>query len=197
MALENYAKLTTSNDKFGYEIHITVECTSQEQHDKFEELCSIINAKCIAINLGETNQVMTSKTVYTTFNDLLDTINSDHVAITNGGFNIQRVKLECEPKLIEQYNLDWSYYEIHVPCTLDSDTFDLNTLDRKWHRSRNTFKADTRMLTCRSTNRDEVDLINKDIERMQSLNLVKPDFKHHFEYAIMDTNESLDKGWIK
>ena len=39
-------------------------------------------------------------------------------------------------------------------------------------------------------------ITDEDIEKLKTLGFVTESFKHHYEYAIADTNIDLDKGWI-
>lgn len=191
-----YILIYQRKNKYGFEIHITVRCLDDDTLERFKTTCERINAKCISIGLNNTKQVMTSKTIYETQFNMDKITNHDINQIKQDGFDIQRIKIECEPKLIHDTNLPWSYYEIHVPCDLDIELFDLSTLQRSWHLSKNLFKPDTRMITCRETNESLIKQIDEDIMHIKSLSLVKPNFKHHYEYAIYDSNINLDKGWI-
>lgn len=69
-------------------------------------------------------------------------------------------------------------------------------MDKHWHRSFNLFKDNIVMLTCRENSTREISRIDKDIEKLKTLGFVTESFKHHYEYAIADTNIDLDKGWI-
>lgn len=182
---------------YNFEIHITVECNSQEKYDEFKSICNKIGAKPIAIDLINSKQTMTSKTIKSTDFDMVDIAYKDRKLLEEG-FKILRVKVESCPKFIEDNpETRFHYYEIHVPCHYDKiKDFDLQRLDKHWHRSYNMFKDNVVMLTCRQTITNEIRRIDKDIEKLKSLGFVTDSFKHHYEYAITDSNKDLDKGWI-
>ncbi len=184
--------------RYNFEIHITVECKDEETFINFKSICNKIDAKAIAINLVCTSQTMTSKTVNSTEFELYDIIAEDKNILIENGFKILRIKVESCPKFIKDHpEADFHYYEIHVPCFYDKvKDFDLQYLDKHWHRSFNLFKDNIVMLTCRENSTREISRIDKDIEKLKTLGFVTESFKHHYEYAIADTNIDLDKGWI-
>ena len=57
-----------------YEIHLTLQLNNNSIED-FTRVCEIIDAKDIVINLKETKQVMTSKTVKSILNDVKNKLN--------------------------------------------------------------------------------------------------------------------------
>lgn len=182
---------------YNFEVHITIECNDIETRNRFKDTCDFIRAKMIEVNLLTSKQVMTSKTfIGYDYKQLCSLVDSDISAIKKD-FNILRIKVESCPKYVKETDTKYNYFEIHVPCHGDKIIdFDLQRLSRKWHRSFNEFKENVIMLTCRSTVDREISLIDKDIEKLKSLGLVCDNFKHHYEYAIIDTNINLDKGWI-
>lgn len=184
--------------RYNFEIHITVECKDEETLINFESICNKISAKAISINLINTSQTMTSKTVNSTEFELYNIIADDKNILIENGFNVLRIKVESCPKYIKDHpDAVFHYYEIHVPCFYDKVMdFNLHKLDKKWHRSFNLFKDNVVMLTCRENSTSEIRRIDRDIEKLKSLGFVTDSFKHHYEYAIADSNIDLDKGWI-
>lgn len=188
---------------YNFEIHLTVEWNQSLHFDSFKKVCEEMNAKAIAINLEKTEQIMTSKTINTDVEGLFNSLLDDVKFLTDNGYNVVRRKIESCPKFIKETKYDAKYYEIHVPCYSEKiNSFDFTKLKSKWHKSKNKFKDDIHMITCRvncSTvydSEEEKIIIDKDIELLKSLDIVHPSFKHHYEYAIYDTNIKLDKGWI-
>lgn len=182
--------------QFNFEIHLTVDCTSKEEFERLKECCKEINAKVISINLEVTKQIMTSKTVKATFDEMIEIMSNDAAFILWNGFNITRRKVESCPKYIYETGAGYSYIEIHVPCHYDKvKDFDLSKLTMSWHRSFNMFKENSVMLTCRVEKDSYINLIDKDIEQLTLFGFVQDSFKKHYEYAIIDTNIDLDKGW--
>lgn len=183
--------------KAHFEIHITVDCFNEETLVRFQSVCEKIGAKCIAINLGpETNQIMSSKTFYGDIEEVFDECLKDKMIIRSNRLIVDRVKIEAEQKYIKETNRPYLYYEIHVPCRIEIDQFDFELLECSWYKSHNLFKPDTRMITCRERNLDLIHIIDRDIEKLKSLNLIHSKFKHHYEFAIVDSNKALDAGWI-
>ena len=192
---------------FNFETHLTVKCNLDEVDD-FSAVCAAIGAKAIIINLkdGE-NQVMTSKTKKAVKLDyIIEELERDTKVLENFGFKVIRKKVESDPQYVRFIHKEYEhiisrkvyhYFEIHVPCYSDLLTeANMLPLEMRWHKSRNEFKAGVTMLTCRDMDESLIDLIDSDIKYMQKLGMVTEKFKHHYEYAVMDTNSDLDKKWM-
>lgn len=192
---------------FNFETHLTVKCNLDEVGD-FSAICSAIGAKVIIINLkdGE-NQVMTSKTQKAAKLDyIIEELERDTKVLENFGFKVIRKKVESEPRYVQYIHKEYEhiisrkvyhYFEIHVPCHSDLLTEEnMSILTMRWHKSRNEFKSGVTMLTCRDVDENLIDMIDYDIKAMQSKGMVTEKFKHHYEYAVMDTNSDLDKKWM-
>lgn len=190
------------NPVFNFETHLTVNC-SIENLEKFKEACAVIDAKPIIINFkdGE-KQVMTSKTEKaSTSMEIYRNAKIDTIMLQEHGFDVIRAKIEAEPRYIDSMKGKviekdmYKYYEIHVPC--HTDKINVNVLKLlEWHVSKNEFKPNVTMLTYRTTHRTLEHHINLDIERMIENGMVTDDFKHHYEFAIYDTNVDLDNNWM-
>ena len=76
-----------------YETHLTVELNNNSMED-FRRVCEIINAKAIVINLKETKQVMTAKTVKSILNDVYEQAKQDVIVLEENGFKVVSVKIE-------------------------------------------------------------------------------------------------------
>lgn len=109
---------------------------------------------------------------------------------------VDRIKIEAELEFIKKTNTSYDYYEIHVPCRLEIDQLDLNSMECSWYRSRNLFKPDVRIITCREHDQALIPIIDRDIEKLKSANLVHDEFKHHYEFVVLDINKGLDIDWI-
>lgn len=185
---------------FGFEIHITVDCETDEQLEKFNEYCAFVGAKPIVINLAKSKQVMTSKEMYTSVDKIFETAFCDAQKLRKFGFEAKRIKIEAEPRFIEATNFPYKYVEIHVPCYTDK----INLLCEKslynWHVSKNEFKDGVTFLTYRVGSCDsvlmEIKGIDHDIAYFIDKGAVHEIFKHHYEYAIYDTHSKLDDEWF-
>lgn len=185
---------------YGFEIHITVDCTTEEQLVNFKNFCAEVDAKPIVINLVQSKQVMTSKVVYTSVDKIFETAFSDALKMRKFGFEAKRIKIEAEPRFIDDTQFPYKYLEIHVPCHTDK----LNLLSEKslynWHRSKNEFKDGVTFLTyrvaCCDTVPMEIKAIDHYIGYFIDKGAVHESFKHHYEYAIYDTHAQLDDAWM-
>lgn len=188
-----------------YETHLTVNLQNKTLED-FKNVCKLIDAKPIVINLQNSNQVMTSKTIQTEFDIKPYNICADDVIILEeNGFEVIRVKIETDKvKDSDTYH----YAEIHVPCHTrklieypniinDLPLFDLEGNQIKGHISSNEFKPNITFITWRSKLIEDFkyfDLIYSGL--MELLILSNPKKNPKLEIAIFDSNEKLDSEWI-
>lgn len=77
-----------------YETHLTVDLKEKTLED-FKKVCNFIDAKAIVINVKNTKQVMTSKTVNSTLNDVYEQAKQDVIVLEENGFKVIRVKIEA------------------------------------------------------------------------------------------------------
>lgn len=133
------------------------------------------------------------------FNSLSDAIYLAelHKKILSSNFLVTRVKIESCPRFVQDTNTGYHYCEIHVPCYTDKLNFDFTSmLKYKPHISKIEFKENITFLTFRDGGQN-IDDINTIIKKFQSMSLVSNDFKHHWEYAVYDSNIQLDDEWVK
>lgn len=188
-----------------YETHLTVELNNNSMED-FRRVCEIIDAKAIVINLKETKQVMTAKTVKSILNDVYEQAKQDVIVLEENGFKVVRVKIETDKVSKET---KYSYAEIHLLCHThklieypnilnELPLFDSEGNQIKGHISRNEFKTNVTFITWRSK-------FIEDFEHFHSVHggllelgvLFNPLDKIELEIAVYDSNEELDSEWIK
>lgn len=174
---------------YNFEIHITTECNN---FDIFKEECKTINAKAIIIDLFNSKQVMTSKTLRSNnLDNVIKMAYNDAKMLTS---KITRVKIESCPKFIKETNCKYDYLEIHVPCFTNKLKC-VNTVNN-WHKSKNEFKDNITFMTCRVKDESYIDSIDNDINNILYDYIDHDNFKHHYEYAVYDSNVDLDYNWI-
>lgn len=184
-----------------YEIHITVE-----NNENFIKTCEEIGVKPIIIVVNETkketNQVMTSsKHSGTSWREVMNSLTK---RLIDNNQKIIRQKVEIFPQ--EEKYESHIYYESHIRLKLIKN-YDRSSLlkicnEMDFHISRNLFKKnnefDWLMITYRKNNIKLSDF-KSDIDRMKKLlnNLEIEYDKIEIEECIFDSNENLDKEWLK
>ena len=173
-----------------YETHLTVELNNNSMED-FRRVCEIIDAKAIVINLKETKQVMTAKTVKSILNDVYEQAKQDV---------IETDKVSKETK--------YSYAEIHLLCHTrklieypnilnELPLFDSEGNQIKGHISRNEFKPNVTFITWRSKFIEDFNYFHSVHGGLVELGvLLNPLDKIELEIAVYDSNEGLDNTWI-
>lgn len=184
--------------KYNFEIHLTIDARNALDGLLLQNVVRSFGGKVIDINMDIVSQLMTAKTVYATYEEMRDIVEHDYQLLKDNQFFCSRIKIESCPKYIADTGVPYDYVEIHVPCfTKKLNKFDPKaSLQMPWHKSRNEFKKDVTMLTCRVRSDEVIKDIDKDIQIMHDKKLVTESFKHHYEYSIYDTNENLDRIWI-
>lgn len=187
-----------------FEIHLTVNLKDKSLED-FKKTCEIIDSKAIVINLEETQQVMTSKTVQCSPKEIYQQALQDIVILQEHGFEVIRSKIETDK--IES-NVKYDYAEIHVPCHTrklieypnivnDLPLFDIEGKQIKGHISRNEFKPNVTFITWRSKRIEDFEHFNIVYGSLIELNILADSSKNpKLEIIIHDTNENLDNNWI-
>lgn len=187
-----------------FEIHLTVNLKDKSLED-FKKTCEIIDSKAIVINLKETQQVMTSKTVQCSSKEIYQEALQDTVILQEHGFEVIRSKIETDK--IES-NVKYDYAEIHVPCHTrklieysnivnDLPLFDIEGKQIKGHISRNEFKPNVTFITWRSKRIEDFKHFNIVYDSLIELNILTNSSKNpKLEIIIHDTNENLDNNWI-
>lgn len=188
-----------------YETHLTVELNNNSMED-FRRVCEIIDAKAIVINLKETKQVMTAKTVKSILNDVYEQAKQDVIVLEENGFKVVRVKIETDKVSKET---KYSYAEIHLLCHTrklieypnilnELPLFDSEGNQIKGHISRNEFKPNVTFITWRSKFIEDFNYFHSVHGGLLELGvLFNPLDKIELEIAVYDSNEELDSEWIK
>ena len=188
-----------------YETHLTVNLQNKTLED-FKNVCKLIDAKPIVINLQNSNQVMTSKTIQTEFDIKSYNICADDVIILEeNGFEVIRVKIETDKvKDSDTYH----YAEIHVPCHTrklieypniinELPLFDIEGNQIKGHISRNEFKPNVTFITWRSRVIEDFEHFNIVYGSLIELSiLADPSKDPKLEIILHDSNEELDSEWL-
>lgn len=180
-----------------HEVHITVK-----HKDSFEKDCISLDVKPIIIDMGEDipTHSMTSSTyknnsdaeVYSKALNLKSNLESI-------GYVVERLKIETVPWHPQGFSpLDTQYFEAHFVVTgaeIPKETlkkFDL-------HRSKNLLKKEDKllqMLTYRKKNINSFEfktLVDSLTDKLNSLVTVNKVIR---EFAIYDSNVSLDAQWL-
>lgn len=184
-----------------YEIHITVE-----NNDNFIKTCEEVGVKPIIIVVDETNkesnQVMTSsKYSGTSWREIMNSLTEKMVG-NNQKVIRQKVEIFPQEKKFENH----VYYESHIRLKLKKG-YDRKPLLHvcsymKFHISRNLFKKndefDWLMITSRQYNTN-LSSFKSIINTMTgTLDNIKIEYdKVEIEECIFDSNENIDKEWLK
>ena len=187
-----------------FEIHLTVNLKDKSLED-FKKTCKIIDSKAIVINLKETQQVMTSKTVQCSSKEIYQEALQDTVILQEHGFEVIRSKIETDK--IES-NVKYDYAEIHVPCHTrklieypniinELPLFDIEGNQIKGHISRNEFKPNVTFITWRSRVIEDFEHFNIVYGSLIELSiLADPSKDPKLEIILHDSNEELDSEWL-
>lgn len=180
-----------------YEIHITVD-----KSEGFLEACNEIGVKAITLDLGEgvEQQVMTSSTYKDT--DVFNELYSQQAHFLENGFEVKRMKIETVPwHPVAKNPNETQYFETHFGIEFPHNRAILKELAKNndCHFSRNLMKIGERkrqMMTFRSygsfeEHEEKVSEIKKNL-----LNIKYKIDRVVTEFALYDSNISLDKEWI-
>ena len=207
---------TTPEDKFEYEIHVTVEASDIE---RFKEVCTELNVKAIVVSLSQTEEyshVMTSS-VFIGPADLTPAL-LEAANITNSleahGFTTVRTKIETVPWHPDAPTItnkrtfkNDQHFECHISFVVRSEEeaamLAIFAKNRNMHMSRNPFKLNEdgsyiQMVTSRAYMskyeifKESVDYIIEQSKRYNFLVYKIP----RIEFAIFDTNIQLDDAWV-
>lgn len=180
-----------------HEIHITVE-----HKESFEEDCKSICVKPIIIEMSSEipNHSMTSSTLKNNSDkEAMDYATGLKETLESKGYTVTRVKIETVP-----WHKDASdpylnqYFEAHF--AVEGFISDENLKKLKLHKSRNLLKKSTgsvQMLTFRIYNiNDSIfkEVVDNLILKLEGLNVKV--IKTIREFAIYDSNTSLDNQWL-
>lgn len=200
--------------------HLTIEKPTSNL--EMQRAAKLVNGKLTIINLSRddnkqtdfmiTHHYITGSRGLEDEHDVLSLLKLRARQIQEAGFKILRIKLEHEP-LHQESNIDdilnslsRIYTEIHIKCIIE---FDLNenlinvSKEKNWHPSSNPFskREDGRLIQFINkriygeTNLFKVDLeVDKIVPVISSLCDID---EIKYETAIYDSNEDLDKWWIK
>lgn len=180
-----------------HEIHITVD-----HKDSFEEDCKNLNVKPIIIEMS--SEIPTHSMTSSTYKNNSDAeVYSKALNLKSNlesiGYVVERLKIETVPWHPQGFSpLDTQYFEAHFVVTgteIPKETlkkFDL-------HRSKNLLKKEDKllqMLTYRKKNINSFEfktLVDSLTDKLNSLVTVNKVIR---EFAIYDSNVSLDDKWL-
>lgn len=206
---------------YPHEIHVTVRINSEEQKQKFFDLCKEIGCKPVLIELqrkglmvGE--DVMTSDSLRCTTENAIALMQDTSAFFANHGFEIVREKVETVPwhPAAPQHEIEVTgdtYFESHVPVIVKDTDYAKNNRSilfevcekHNVHLSRNKFKQITEreyivMCTLRSYDDYASRFERKVKDFAQELASVGFEVtKTTVEFAIYDSNNKHDDRWIK
>jgi hypothetical protein len=180
-----------------YEIHVTVD-----YDPGFVDYCKSKDIKTVHIDMGEgiPAHLMISHTVkqYEGFN-VEDYAYGMALDFIDQAFKVQRVKVETVPWHPEAAT-GKNYFESHLAVPYYGDKYNKLYHELGLHKSRNLMKKGeqvVQMLTYRQ--RTQFLTFKKTIEsikqRLEQEGI--PVKKTIIEYALFDSNEELDKQWLK
>ena len=181
-----------------HEVHLTVK-----HQDSFEQDCKSLNVKPIIIDMGSSipTHSMTSST-YVNKSD--SEVYASSLNLKNKleelGYEVQRLKIETVPWHKQGYNpKSDQYFEAHFAIKGDISDEDLKILEL--HKSKNLLKKDNgliQMLTYRVYKSNNT-WFNMHIDYLEThLDYLGIDvIKTIREFAIYDSNSSLDDHWLK
>jgi 8-oxo-dGTP pyrophosphatase MutT (NUDIX family) len=200
--------------------HITLEMPSSKL--EAERAAKLVNGKLTVIDLSRESRNQTDFMIthhYLTGSrgledeyDVLALLKSRARQLEESGYKVTRVKLEHEPMHKDSdiddilNSLNRIYTELHIKCVIDEANSDnLIELSKKanWHPSRNPFSTRDDGKLVRFVNKRlyggrflfeidrEVDNIIPIISDVCDIEEIK------YETAIYDSNEDLDKWWMK
>ncbi len=192
-----------------HEIHLTVE---NADVDAFKAACAEIGCKPVLIAMqdergGTFHQLMTSRTVRGTQEQVLAQSITDHGCLTLRGFLVSRIKIETtltNPDVERWKNL--GYFESHIEILIPKEELisvksTLATIDTRLRISNNAFKVHDHkvsyFVTLRVSDPDctpklfayEVD------DTVEFLSFYYEIGKVRSEFAWFDSNLDLDREW--
>lgn len=181
-----------------FEIHLTVDCESHRR-EEFTKTCEMLHVKPLVISLNGDplhTHTMTSSIHLGDYEDTLKELERIEEGLSN--FKIIRYKVETHPSNVLKFGFNYTYYEVHLEVdSLFLDTINTLKFNGSWYISNNLRKPDYSILTCRLNNWDHRDIIEKDFYLLESLAIIPSHSKPIYEFAILDTNPSLDDEWMK
>lgn len=207
-------ELDTSDGKYPYEIHLTIESALDEfDYDRFYSHCKEKGVKPIILDLEGQEQITTSTIVYGTVNDAstaTDELTDWFELKENEGgaylYDVVRRKIETVPWHPMTRSFDPNkYYETHFTFVVPEDEVDhVRYYCGQYgvHVSKNALKYDVDgmkkfMGTVRDyTNREQHETRVSKILNYLKNNRIEP-VKHITEYAFFDSNKQLDDKWMK
>lgn len=200
-----YKQLTN----FPYEIHITVASCDL---DLFKEHCQAIGFKPLLIDLQKSGQsighqlMCTKRCMESDYLKVVSSMTNASIYLAAHGLKIQRHKIETTVENSQMFNSK-AYYECHVPVEIkdEKDFTDIQIfLYTGWHVSRNAFKkleiGSVYFLTYRTDEKSDNQLdakINDLIAHLNNLQIKVHLNKIERECVLLDTNQDLDKEWLK
>lgn len=205
-------------DNIPFEIHVSVSITDGGQLELFQHLCTnIIHVKPIVLDLdweeGTMRDVMTSSTIFSSSKDAVIEMTRISDTLERHGLIVSRKKVETVPWHPAAPHNEHDtmppncYFECHIPIAINPTEIDqlrMHTHQVGLHLSRNAFKkldGDNviMMATLRSVHGNyksfqfSVDYIKHQLEQWK---YVIVDNKIITEFAIYDSNISLDNKWV-
>jgi len=192
-----------------YEAHITVDCNSNEQKERFNLECKNLKLKPVHIILEKgdyPSQLMSASYHTGKYEDIFKEISKKKELLQNSGFKIKRVKIEgmIDNDDIPEKIPDENYFEFHVKVTLD-DEFKYALLKERCrnlgaHLARSATKIiegkKQWFVTLRCFK------LGREAAKNEFVNLIKElsNFNYNLsnmleEYTVYDSNIAIDKGW--
>jgi hypothetical protein len=186
-----------------FEIHLTVD---NQNTERFKSDCKELNIKPIIIDTqnNDYSQIMTSSKY--NHEDYKLELNNLELKLKDLNYNVIRSKIEIYPKSIKHEN--HIYYESHIRLKLklniNFNTSDLKEycLENNFHFSKNLLKQNGeynfQMISYRDRNIDLISfikIINSMTSYLKDNNILYD--KVEIEECIYDTNENIDKNWLK
>ena len=204
-------EMSNTINQHHFEIHLTVNLEiSNSSLENFTDLCTKVGIKPIVIGFDSNvnKQVMTSDSYFCTLSEIYNIATVQSAILEENGYTISRVKIEADPSVILSKS-DYCYVETHLPCYTDILKENLNTVQNltvslkdnsfiKPHISENEFKQNTTFITYRSKQLKDFFEFDKYVyDTLEDLKILTPKAGLIYEVCIYDTNEDLDKQWMK
>lgn len=184
-----------------YEIHITLKVSNIEE---FKADCAIIGVKPIIIETQNGNEFQNQIMTSSKHSGSHYLFNLNRIASGFEDYEILRKKVEIQPE--EQKNSEHIYYESHLRLKLPKQ-FDYSIIkeickNHNLHLSKNLFKTSEdfnwQMITYRGYDKSYTEFTNSIKKIKSDLDLLAiPYDKIEIEECIFDSNELIDKEWLK